>query len=136
MGLRGWGCGRGGEGRDRAGRRTKNAQKWKGKGMRGTRLTLLPGAGPWAFKHRTCQRVLSWAETLAGGSATGVTGYAVPARPQLHPQRPRASAFPCSYQQDSSGLRSYCFSLPLTHLLYQRQAPRACARQACATART
>lgn len=45
MGLRGWGCGRGGERRDRTRRRTKNAQKLKGRGKRGPRLTLFPGAG-------------------------------------------------------------------------------------------
>ena len=33
---------KGGERRDRAGRRTKNTQKWKGKGMRGHKADLPP----------------------------------------------------------------------------------------------
>lgn len=49
MGLRGWGCGRGGEIRDRTRRRAKNVQKSKAKGMRGHKAdppSLEQGPGP------------------------------------------------------------------------------------------
>ena len=106
MGLRGrwvWrdGAVEGRERGDRARRRTKNSQKWKGKGMgRGSEANLNPrGGGPgpsntglgrgfWA-EQRLC--LVTWLLVWWG---EGVLQN--PARPQLPPQHPGISAFPCS----------------------------------------